>query len=1632
MSLLQPSEKVSALKDTNTYYSTVALTKTLYEGEKTQVVSTNEVVTQVVITESVPPKATSVMTSYIALDFEDPSPVINYTTTDVVKTYFVTYTYYNTLMENGKKIVKTNVSTSSDVVTEKLFLHPKRTTSTTKDDKKKQKFDTSGENFHIVATKTYHTTFTYFTTLLQEGNTASPTVISSHSKIVENVITETIDPSLLDKKHLSAIKNQIRDGTDSFTKSATLNNGQKLEVTVIADEISPTKVLPIQKTKMPEKDSSKKVEVESSTPSVIVGSTIIFLDDEPPVKTATPSLTSSKVVKKTKTVTSTSKLRRTTKTKAANPTKVVDPKPLTKIVKPPNQVPDLLGLGSININSLQALTPVLNAMAGLIQTNLKSNRRNDSVVVSTTPKTTPKTTTEENLQNRSPIYIPVGGLSDEFEVAESQNIATFHLQDSEWNGHKDFKPTHESPLLNGGIPISPGDVITANSDVIVGKPGRILPRVPSIPLNQVKDDGYGMKPPPVPQKWPKRNHEYKHIPVQDKPVIHAPSKDDYVGPPPPPREKHKHIPLSRPQDQVYANSQNNYGVSYGVNEVTHEIKIPNIQEEILKQASKETFPIYAGSHNNPIRDYNLEPSIVLPEIVERSTGQPLLVNIQPSQVAFVNIPHNRTTALIYGGSTEPHRNGQYFDDPSPYPQPEFSGIEYNNRVPEIASVYHDGSSNQKQVVGVIKVAPQPIEKDQIQFNINPSRPNLIPYQQNQEVNINVPPISFGMIQQDNEFNAHIINHGETQFRPPPIAYEVVKDRFEGVDEPQLVVAGVGSVGQPEPAFFDKNRRKPLTTENEVSRPKPFIKKPEPNDEIIDLRPPSDVSKPLESHVKFKPQLVGKPFTKVQTPPKRHFGRPEISEFMTPPPYRPKPRPQKPRPIPLHDNLDDDDDDEDLTNEEGEVIQESNSRPLRPGQVPFEILKIKTTTTPKPSRNDTVSFNKPVVNFPRPFGEIPLVRPENQQTNQINNFDQDTYNYIPTRPDSGFITYIGSITARPIHIDIKSTTERPRRRSTTTLRPLTTRRLIPQYHNTSHGFGLKTRKPIPVFIQTTTSKPFGSRPKVTSLPIDRPTRIPEIITPIRTQTEKPFKTSKPLSITDLLNREKVTTVSTTTVKEIVTPELNTGEVPMSSMVDESKMEIMKPPPPVPDINMQPPKIEVNSPSGNIHRVPSLEIHPDLEVHASTGMPYVPKPAEDIIPPPPVSVSDEVVGMNPPPLVSTHKPLIVTESTTQRRTESTRRRPTVKVTTRRPPRPFYEIYNRNKTSTSTIAPTPSSTPTLEVIIGNPTISSSEIELRESESTSTTKLVTSPSTISTTSTSTSSTTQIKSSSSSTTTRDIIPTGVHHAGNEVRVIDDTTSSVTKKPVLATSKTVLPTRYITHTKTSTVTITKTTIVKTLGGPPSTSTILVTKTEKSTLVDTVTEFHTLVKPTSIIETVTTTISTGTSLYPSDVYGSTYPSIKLRPTSSTTASTIVIPTITVENDDSSEDLDEFIISETDPPVVPDGDDSSSENESIFVVMTDKNKGSVIKVPNSSYETQDRDEMLNSNEANNVLLGGIFIASPPSLEVPRVPTDKCEPECKASRNELCQKVEGIMRCVCRPGFARMFPDRPCNRKYSLNLR
>lgn len=66
----------------------------------------------------------------------------------------------------------------------------------------------------------------------------------------------------------------------------------------------------------------------------------------------------------------------------------------------------------------------------------------------------------------------------------------------------------------------------------------------------------------------------------------------------------------------------------------------------------------------------------------------------------------------------------------------------------------------------------------------------------------------------------------------------------------------------------------------------------------------------------------------------------------------------------------------------------------------------------------------------------------------------------------------------------------------------------------------------------------------------------------------------------------------------------------------------------------------------------------------------------------------------------------------------------------------------------------------------------------------------------------------------------------------------------------------------------------------------------------------------------------------------------------------------------------------------------------------------------------------NEVQRVLAGGILGA--PSISI-NPPKNQCVPECKSFKAEICAESGSEIRCVCRPGFARMFPDRPCKRQY-----
>ncbi|XP_053980859.1 uncharacterized protein LOC128877518 [Hylaeus volcanicus] len=716
--ILEPSE--APRPETNTYLSTRMLEKTFMEGGQTRIETTSDTITQLIVTESAPPpRPTSVTTTLTALDGTEESM------TDLSKTYYITYTYYNTYLEKGSTVVRTNVATSTDVVLERVPV------------KKTALVNPTPEPIQIFATKTYLTTFTYFTTLLQAGaDGETSTTVSSRSHIVENVVTESIAPSLLDAGYMNALL-------------------------TTAHHSDPVK-------------------------NVVTGSTIIFFDEEdqidPTITSSFPEATSTSQVHKDEEISAS-----LVTTEATSVVNEPNQKPVGQISqensttvsasgeanqdkRPPSQnagdlqVNNLLSLGSLGINSLSALGPVITAMAGLLQGKPTISRRNDTI---------PQAEVQDVTTQRSPIYIPVAEFADgDIETAESQNIGA-HLANLNHNYIAETRHKVASSLADG-IPISPGEVITANSDVIIGKPGKMAPRPPQKFLED--EEHIGMKPPPLPvpnipvhpvlevlgndredsqpqqtlqshigpqiQIYPAHQVYEEHLkipvsmPVDASPTLlpKQPQKLHPVQSPPPKRMGSKqdvleNDPLLKPPDrpnvEQYANPNKNPREPEWSPEKPRR---PWSSKDPLRLApprshfdqkidsgkppsEKKPWPtVLSDDQKRPPwaqRDPLVPDSAIVvqaseskptpsepivhqvPHVIDRSTGQPLLVNIQPSQVANVVIPQGGTQALIFGDTSEPHISGQYFDDPSPYPESEvglgFIGIQRVEDLPQYSS-----------------------------------------------------------------------------------------------------------------------------------------------------------------------------------------------------------------------------------------------------------------------------------------------------------------------------------------------------------------------------------------------------------------------------------------------------------------------------------------------------------------------------------------------------------------------------------------------------------------------------------------------------------------------------------------------------------------------------------------------------------------------------------------------------------------------------------------------------------------------------------------------------------------------------------------------------------------------------------
>ncbi|KAL1140858.1 hypothetical protein AAG570_000786 [Ranatra chinensis] len=1601
--LIQPSEV--PVHDTNTYLSTVAFTRTLTDGERMKLISTKDVLTQVVITQS----------DYMPSKMEIKPTA---TTTDVTKTYFVTYTYYNTMLENGSTVVKSQVATSSDVVTETFTIRPTRTQQVHSSTKVSTNIQDGGQELSdpnkLLATKTYQTTFTYFTTLLQDSKTPS-IIVKSRTKVVQNVVTEKVDTGSLETEYMNLLHTSAHKSPEPLSQS---NEASKSQIT-------PTKTTIVS----PTTSLSPSVD-DSSSNNVIKGSTIIYFDDEDQVDeinllTKTSSLkrtTSQTTVSVTPSATTPLKnIPEFTATVLPPSTPPPDPPQDVKVPSvnnipvADNQLPpgvvgvthhedhvnNLLHFGSLGINGLSALGPVFNAMAGLIQNNLiaDKNKTETASKPSASPliqyANGPARPPVSTPAIRSPIYIPVGGIgTSDSEASESQKVEGLNTFPDTNERTKPYSPgpNIEAALISGGIPISPGQVITTNSDVIIGKPGVHGPRPP---VKQLKNDEVqGMKPPPLPGKppfWPVRDQSRfpsviipHRIPPDYNPHLFKPLKDNDH------HQGHKH---QNPHKNV--NYQNDFRTEHFGNN-------PKIPLD------------HVGTYNNPLANKN---------IFDEKEGT---VQQNPH---YIEMPNKNKFIFPNGGKI----SGHHFENPTKFHSinnQKFPGVFDNHfsggDVPidnPLIGVHHTGHIHHQ----LHNPLPPRVHYHETPDLRPPSIPLIPPKTYHRENNVpSVATNDPGNYSVSNEIPSNQNSyHGEQPPPPHPLLVNIQPSQVANVIIPHGSATAVIFKDEPDKhsqkgEIFNDPSPYPdaevgmvgvagLSTSDDGPHQAAHVPS---NAVLVDIQVSPHLAHPFNKPSGFKTPLHGHVLhdnTNQNRPPNYPHEDNTRIDYLSPP-HLPTSSLTVSDPSYGEDSAENQSEDyllnDQLETEGGEVIQESKTRPLRPGQLPIELLKKPVTSMPLDVKEDVyfdvkVTTRKPEsvytdLNYSSPLGDIKYsvvnskpVKLDSQNSN---------INHPPIINGKPAVNPFSDSSQATVSIGHK-----------TELKPNVDDRIhsgIPKFEQESPTFPPKNRDDTE---NSTSGAPFDNT--IATMNIDERPPLPTFETPSQSvnyetplinlvggSSPRPFSKQQVAANFDR-NSHDDTVVGMSPPPPVTRrppfpfrqrpPPPYKFEVPRPGPA-ASFFETERPPPP-------PPPTEVLSPP-----------EPIAEEYFSTSKPKRP---------PNVAIFDSKNTLSSTTAVPERLNPVIGDSLTVE--DSPHKSDAVgaesnavsnNVNTENPPialKPDIVALHVDKDH-EIISPTEVKRPPIMATWIDSIIVGSESSVTDDSPSKSTEILNGG------------TTKVLISSGTTTifgnlftpSKSVIkPTKTtNRFRTSISILVDPTydkSSIEKMStrkndgkstdaetkvtrVVDTIETHSPTKIlVTHTKTLTVTTTESTVVRS-NGKPSTHTVILTKTMTSTVLDTVTEIRTLVRPTSILSTVTTTVSQ-------------------------IATAVVYPTSLI-----AEEKNDYADANNDRK----NEIGPQENDSILVLMTDKNTGEPI-VPNyGGEEITDIEGIEESNEVSpNVLLGGIFTKQPSD--------SGCQPGCDAGRNEVCQKINNIMRCICRPGFARMFPDRPCKPTYTYSL-
>ncbi|XP_046393525.1 uncharacterized protein LOC124161269 isoform X2 [Ischnura elegans] len=1831
---LQPSEPT--LYDTNTYFNTFTLTKTLSDSASgVKVISTEDVLTQVVITEASTPAPSIIATK------------INPTsTTDITKTYFVTYTYYNTFLEKGSTVIKTNVATSSDVVTEKFYLAPTKTASGyqtpsltnvpasySKDQnsvKTTEEVATSLPPLSVFATKTYLTTFTYFTTLLENGQT----VTRSNTRVSTNLATEAITAGL-DSVYLDSLRSSFSmQSSHSPIIATVMLSGSPMEITAFqgsAIDVSKTASLPSQKISATHKNDDSNMQgispSKTTDGNVVIGSTIIFFDDIQPQEnesdnideptaaasshsevtlddddedvdetlhtssssnnvahTDTPefllnSLSSSPTSEDeshlgendhasrptvsyvTSTITASTVVANgngLATTLVPGDAVIVSMQPdgnvsLIPVSDPSNKNPegaligagsgaiqsaggtggllaaasggpnlgvgDLINLGSLSLNGLNALGPVFNAMAGLIQNNLKSPPlRYNHTITTRPPPTIPRTPPPIDLPRppapqsapliRDPVYIPVGGLASSpnhnsdavaSESTHGESIEAYYGQNFPIHGFPDTQERRPPPspvkpsmpttltldnplLLQNGIPIQPGQVITTNSDVIVGKPSVLGPR----PSNnggvaQMLPHNYAPPPPPLPP--PVRNpppvilannqpsHHYPQKPVIAPPPRTRPGNDvpPEMKPPPPPRYP-SYSGVNPTRVSVVSGVET---VFIGKPLPPHMVPEPNppppSPQLIQHRPTISTGPIQGDIGNyqphihvappiiigSPLENLNPHPALQYNHnTIDRSTGY----KIQPSQ--SFNIPIDAVT-LSVGSETNAHRPdptdsfldvraplsgtrpGTVFNAGEPHSEPHLGPISEPHLSPHLtlgqAQMHKVPMGTGGEVV--VEIGRPPVT-DILKGDAYPEETRIITNDESSDE-------SQGVVNEEEENLLHgqpIIGvHGESESVLHPDNIIVGHTRPQGHKQPQ--VPPPNYYGQSRPGLHSGNNghhlnhvQRPHASIGAIHRPPPLSVgyttglngQNSPADHLMPPPPPRPGT---------GPHSLGN-----QRPALNNNGGPIIIPLNHHSENGPQGNPHRDqvKPFPngntqhqwFEGNDEDLEDPEEAEGaQDGEVLQESNNRPVRPGQTLIQrpqedsrpntlpespIIKEKPLLPQSPNSNAENRFPTPSHesddSIPIHIGEINKFINANSSKGTSDKNQQSNHQQPFTLPE-----------APPYRFEIPDMQppQPPTKPNQPTNQPPNSQRPPPGAVNRP---AIRPQDYNPDFLD----KPIRIAPR--PLP---PTRKPIVDTPsIQENTARPE-----------ISRPPVRVVVRPVNPHRPRPNYHNHHVTQSrpSQVWHRPLRPLKPPGPVPVQRV---------PSSSSRQTPWQPSFSSTSQHKDAVHTSAPPQRDVIIQPTRASslggftLRDSSIPYKPilpvnPSFSAEKEPQIITSSPSS---------PDIQVESSGGP----IVWDGNHFTAIPTAELPSNDLSSRITDAvGPTILHSGASTiyggLYTRPTSTRNPITEPSVHGDLFLSPSSHGALAGGNGR-------PSGGHgnsspplyeeededleHDFEEEGGLGAAGSNDAATSIVVVSVTGTPTtRYITRTQTETRTVTQTVVESRPGSPPQTRTVIVTQTiapEKarpvtivSTIVGTVTEVHTTVQSSTTTAVTTVTITAPTHWILHTVGYDQGPKAQdishnadnsQRDSSSTSK-----PIEVIDNQPTSAFFDVSfplrptvsIVSNKENDMKPEFGDKDGE------IITNEKDGSI------TYG-------IDGTEKEDIREG--FATSIITNEVPRGEDNypSCNPECDAAKNEICivDEEDGIVvdgpRCDCRPGFARLFPDRPCMPTYTYQLR